>query len=63
MFDGSFRTNFEKLVSPIGGTLHRIGVSPDLVTGLGVAMAAGCAKCGACSALSLFEAGPEPGTP
>lgn len=43
MFDGSFRTNFEKLVSPIGGTLHRIGVSPDLVTGLGVAMAAGCA--------------------
>lgn len=27
------------------------------------AMAAGCAKCGACSALSLFEAGPEPGTP
>ncbi len=27
------------------------------------AMAAGCAKCGACSALSLFEAGPEPVTP
>ncbi len=27
------------------------------------AMAAGCAKCGACSALSLFEAGPEPATP
>lgn len=27
------------------------------------AMAAGCAKCGACSALSLFEAGPEPGNP
>ncbi|WP_216902356.1 MSMEG_0568 family radical SAM protein [Synechococcus sp. CCY 9618] len=27
------------------------------------AMAAGCAKCGACSALSLFEAGPAPAIP
>ncbi len=43
MFDGSFRTNFEKVMSPIGATLSRIGVSPDLVTGLGVVMAAGCA--------------------
>jgi biotin synthase-related radical SAM superfamily protein len=24
------------------------------------AMAAGCAKCGACSALSLFETAPDP---
>ncbi|MEZ5230816.1 MAG: hypothetical protein R2710_30330, partial [Acidimicrobiales bacterium] len=43
MFDGSFRTNFEKVVSPIGSTLNRVGVSPDLITALGVAMAAGCA--------------------
>ncbi len=43
MFDGSFRTNFEKVMSPVGASLNRIGVSPDLVTGLGVVMAAGCA--------------------
>lgn len=43
MFDGSFRTNFEKAVSPVGAALSRIGVSPDFITGIGVAMAAGCA--------------------
>ncbi len=43
MFDGSFRTNFEKAMAPIGTSLNRAGVSPDIITGVGVAMAAGCA--------------------
>ncbi len=43
MFDGSFRTNFDKAMMPIGRNLQRIGVSPNVVTGVGVAMAAGCA--------------------
>lgn len=40
MFDGSFRTAFEKGMAPIGKSLHQAGVSPDLVTGMGVLMAA-----------------------
>lgn len=43
MFDGSFRTTFEKGMAPIGKSLHRAGVSPDFVTGLGIVMAAACA--------------------
>lgn len=43
MFDGSFRTGFEKIVAPVGAGLVRIGVSPDLITGVGVTMAAACA--------------------
>lgn len=43
MFDGSFRKTFEKGMRPIGTSLHRAGVSPDLVTATGVIMAAGCA--------------------
>lgn len=42
MFDGNFRTAFEKGMAPIGQSLQRAGVSPDLVTGLGVTMAAAC---------------------
>lgn len=42
MFDGNFRTAFEKSMAPMGRSLHQAGVSPDLVTGLGVAMAAAC---------------------
>ena len=42
MFDGNFRTTFEKGMAPIGKSLHQAGVSPDLVTGVGVAMAAAC---------------------
>ena len=42
MFDGNFRTTFEKGMAPIGKSLHQAGVSPDLVTAVGVAMAAGC---------------------
>lgn len=42
MFDGNFRTSFEKGMAPIGRSLQQAGVSPDLVTGFGVLMAAGC---------------------
>ncbi len=43
MFDGNFRTSFEKGMAPIGRNLHRAGVSPDAITAVGVAMAAACA--------------------
>jgi CDP-diacylglycerol--glycerol-3-phosphate 3-phosphatidyltransferase len=42
VFDGNFRTSFEKGMAPIGRNLQQTGVSPDLVTGVGVAMAAAC---------------------
>ncbi len=42
MFDGSFRTTVDKVTTPIGRSLHRIGVSPDVVTGIGVLMAGAC---------------------
>ena len=42
MFDGNFRTAFEKGMAPIGKSLQQAGVSPDAITGLGVAMAGGC---------------------
>lgn len=42
MFDGNFRTAFEKGMAPIGKSLQQAGVSPDFVTGLGVVMAAAC---------------------
>jgi CDP-diacylglycerol--glycerol-3-phosphate 3-phosphatidyltransferase len=42
MFDGNFRTAFEKSVAPMGRGLQKAGVSPDLITGFGVLMAAGC---------------------
>ena len=40
MFDGSFRVGFEKLVAPVGAGLVRVGISPDVITGIGVTMAA-----------------------
>lgn len=42
MFDGSFRSGFEKSVAPIGKGLQKAGVSPDLITGVGVVMAGAC---------------------
>ncbi len=42
MFDGSFRTGFERVVAPIGTNLQRIGVSPDAITAVGVVMAGAC---------------------
>lgn len=43
MFDGSFRVGFEKIVAPVGAGLVRVGISPDVITGVGVTMAAACA--------------------
>lgn len=42
MFDGNFRKTFETGMAPIGKSIHQAGISPDLITGLGVAMAAAC---------------------
>lgn len=42
MIDGNFRTAFERAVAPVGRGLERLGVSPDLVTAVGVVMAAAC---------------------
>ena len=42
MFDGSFRTAFDRTVAPVGRGLKQAGVSPDAVTVIGVVMAAAC---------------------
>ncbi len=42
MFDGSLRKPFDKTVAPIGAGLQKMGVSPDIITGVGVTMAAAC---------------------
>ena len=42
MFDGNFRTAFERGMAPIGKSLQQAGVSPDLITGFGVVMAGAC---------------------
>lgn len=42
MFDGNFRTTVDKATTPVGRSLHRMGVSPDVITGVGVIMAAAC---------------------
>jgi len=43
VFDGNFRTTFEKSVAPVGSGLHKAGVSADAVTAMGPLMAAACA--------------------
>lgn len=43
MFDGRFRTSVAKGVDPVGSLLVRAGVSADLLTGLGLVAAVGCA--------------------
>ncbi|MDH3303378.1 MAG: CDP-alcohol phosphatidyltransferase family protein [Acidimicrobiia bacterium] len=42
MFDGSFRTAFDRVVAPLGRGLQRLGVSPDVITVFGILMAASC---------------------
>ncbi|NNE95716.1 MAG: CDP-alcohol phosphatidyltransferase family protein [Acidimicrobiales bacterium] len=42
MFDGNFREGVDKVTGPIGETLHRFGISADVITVAGVAMAAAC---------------------
>ena len=39
MFDGRFRSGVDRAVKPVGGALKRAGVSPDLLTGLGLLLA------------------------
>ena len=43
MFDGSFRTGVSRTVDPIGTGLHRIGVTADLLTVVGVLMSGAAA--------------------
>lgn len=43
MFDGNLRVPFDKAVAPVGAALQKIGVSPDFITAVGVAMSAACA--------------------
>jgi CDP-diacylglycerol--glycerol-3-phosphate 3-phosphatidyltransferase len=43
MFDGRFRTTFEKGIKPVGVNLMRTGITADHLTALGVAMAAASA--------------------
>ncbi|MEL6984049.1 MAG: CDP-alcohol phosphatidyltransferase family protein [Actinomycetota bacterium] len=42
MFDGNLRTGFDRIVAPVGKNLQRAGVSPDVITAVGVVMAAAC---------------------
>jgi CDP-diacylglycerol--glycerol-3-phosphate 3-phosphatidyltransferase len=39
VFDGRFRSGVDKVVKPVGSALERTGVSPDVITGLGLALA------------------------
>lgn len=39
MLDGSWRAPIERAVAPVGRALQRIGVTPDVLTGLGIVMA------------------------
>jgi CDP-diacylglycerol---glycerol-3-phosphate 3-phosphatidyltransferase len=43
VFDGNFRNAFDRTVEPVGRGLQRAGVSPDVITVTGVAMAGACA--------------------
>jgi CDP-diacylglycerol--glycerol-3-phosphate 3-phosphatidyltransferase len=43
VFDGNFREGADKVTAPIGRYLHRIGISADVITVIGVGMAAACA--------------------
>lgn len=43
MFDGRFRTSFEKGIKPVGTNLQRVGVKADHLTAFGVAMSAAAA--------------------
>ena len=41
MLDGSWRAVVDRGLTPIGRSLHRTGVTADVVTIIGIAMAAG----------------------
>ncbi len=42
MFDGNFREGVDKITGPVGQALHKVGVSADVITVIGVGMAAAC---------------------
>jgi CDP-diacylglycerol--glycerol-3-phosphate 3-phosphatidyltransferase len=41
MFDGRFRSSFEKGLTPVGANLRKTGITADHLTALGIVMAAG----------------------
>ncbi len=43
MLDGQFRSQIDALVQPVGRSAKRIGISADVITGIGVVMALACA--------------------
>ncbi|MFW2380365.1 MAG: CDP-alcohol phosphatidyltransferase family protein [Acidimicrobiales bacterium] len=43
MFDGNFRDGVDKITEPMGRALYRVGISADVITVIGVGMAAACA--------------------
>lgn len=43
MFDGRFRTSFEKGIKPVGNNLQKVGIRADHLTAFGVLMSAGAA--------------------
>lgn len=43
MLDGQFRSQIDSWVQPVGRSAKRAGISADVITAIGVVMAAGCA--------------------
>ena len=43
MFDGMFRKGVDSVTKPIGHALASVGLSADVITGIGLVMAAACA--------------------
>lgn len=43
MFDGNFRSGVDRVTRPVGHGLMRLGVTADMITGLGVLISAGAA--------------------
>lgn len=43
MFDGNFRTQVDAAVKPIGQSIKRLGITADMITGLGIVMAVAAA--------------------
>ncbi len=42
LFDGNFRERVDKVTTPIGQKMYRVGISPDVITVVGVSMAGAC---------------------
>jgi CDP-diacylglycerol--glycerol-3-phosphate 3-phosphatidyltransferase len=65
LFDGRFRSGVDRVVRPVGSLMERTGVSPDLLTALGVvlavptALAIGSGRLGLGLALLIASAVPD----